>query len=255
MDSDEFMNPYLPSSSYMNLLHSQLDNHNLKYTPLDSPCSETPSEPSSEPPFPKENRKSRHAWLPTDDIMLVSAWLNTSKDRITSNEQRRGAFWGRIADYFASCPNAVGRSKREASHCRQEASTPKVTLTVFVQAHRVCHYRVCTTDAVDEYLRLSETMALSCLENFKDLVITLFGDEYLRRPTPVDLQRLLDIGEFRGFPGMIGSIDCTLNDINILDPSPVFDDILHGRAPKVKYSVNGHEYKLAYYLTDGTYPK
>uniref|UniRef100_A0A0D3BTK1 DDE Tnp4 domain-containing protein n=1 Tax=Brassica oleracea var. oleracea TaxID=109376 RepID=A0A0D3BTK1_BRAOL len=35
-----------------------------------------------------------------------------------------------------------------------------------------------------------------------------FGDEYLRRPTPEDLQRLLDIGEIRGFPRMIGSIDC-----------------------------------------------
>ena len=47
----------------------------------------------------------------------------------------------------------------------------------------------------------------------------------------------------------------TLNDINILDWSLVFDDILHGRAPKVNYIVNGHEYHLAYYLTDGIYPK
>ena len=39
-------------------------------------------------------------------------------------------------------------------------------------------------------------------------IIYLFGDEYLRRPTPTDLQRLLDVGEYRGFPGMIGSIDC-----------------------------------------------
>uniref|UniRef100_A0A0D3D864 DDE Tnp4 domain-containing protein n=1 Tax=Brassica oleracea var. oleracea TaxID=109376 RepID=A0A0D3D864_BRAOL len=52
--------------------------------------------------------------------------------------------------------------------------------------------------------------------------------EYLRRPTPADLQHLLDIGEHRGFPGMIGSIDCTLKDINVLDPSPVFDDIIKG---------------------------
>ena len=35
-----------------------------------------------------------------------------------------------------------------------------------------------------------------------------FGDEYLRRPIPADLQRLLAVGEYRGFPGMIGSIDC-----------------------------------------------
>ncbi|KAL0736556.1 hypothetical protein Bca4012_012766 [Brassica carinata] len=159
----------------------------------------------------------------------------------------------------------------------------------------------CAADAVDEYLRLGETTALLCLENFVEGIINLFGDEYLRRPTPEDLQRLLDIGETRGFPGMIGSIDCmhwewkncptawkgqytrgsgnptivleavasqdlwiwhaffgppgTLNDINVLDQSPVFDDILQGRAPRVNYIVNGHEYNLAYYLTDGIYPK
>ena len=38
--------------------------------------------------------------------------------------------------------------------------------------------------------------------------MNLFGDEYLKRPTLEDLQRLLDIGEKRGFPGMVGSIDC-----------------------------------------------
>uniref|UniRef100_A0A0D3B2N9 DDE Tnp4 domain-containing protein n=1 Tax=Brassica oleracea var. oleracea TaxID=109376 RepID=A0A0D3B2N9_BRAOL len=52
---------------------------------------------------------------------------------------------------------------------------------------------------------------------------------------------------FFGLPG-------TLNDINVLDQSPVFDDILHGRAPKVKFKVNNHTYRMAYYLTDGIYP-
>ncbi|XP_024008092.1 uncharacterized protein LOC112084047 [Eutrema salsugineum] len=159
----------------------------------------------------------------------------------------------------------------------------------------------CAADAVDEYLRLGESTALSCLENFVEGIIYLFGDEYLRRPTPEDLQRLLDSGESRGFPEMIGSIDCmhwewkncptawagqftrgsgkptivleavaledlwiwhaffgppgTLNDINVLDRSPVFDDILQGKAPKVNYFVNGRQYHLAYYLTDGIYPK
>lgn len=63
-------------------------------------------------------------------------------------------------------------------------------------------------DAVDEYLRLGETTARLCVENFVEAVIDLFGDEYLRRPTSDDLQRLLYIGELLGFPGMIGSIDC-----------------------------------------------
>ncbi|XP_033145190.1 uncharacterized protein LOC108871618 [Brassica rapa] len=63
-------------------------------------------------------------------------------------------------------------------------------------------------DAVDEYLRIGESTALLCLHKFTDGIIRLFGEEYLRRPTPANLQRLLDIGETRGFPGMVGSIDC-----------------------------------------------
>ena len=40
----------------------------------------------------------------------------------------------------------------------------------------------CVADAVDEYLRLGESIALSCLTHFTDAVILLFGEEYLRRP-------------------------------------------------------------------------
>uniref|UniRef100_A0A0D3CHK8 No apical meristem-associated C-terminal domain-containing protein n=1 Tax=Brassica oleracea var. oleracea TaxID=109376 RepID=A0A0D3CHK8_BRAOL len=110
-------------------------------------------------------------------------------------------------------------------------------------------------NTVDEYLRLGETTTRLCVQNFVEGIIYLFGDEYLRRPTPADLQRLLDIREHRGFPGMIGSIDCTLNDINVLDRSHVFDDIIKSQAPQVSFYVNGREYHMAYYLTDGIYPK
>ena len=47
----------------------------------------------------------------------------------------------------------------------------------------------------------------------------------------------------------------TLNDINVLDRSPVFDDIIKGQALQGTFSVNGREYHMAYYLTDGIYPK
>ena len=53
---------------------------------------------------------------------------------------------------------------------------------------------------------------------------------------------------FFGAPG-------TMNDLNILDRSPVFDDIINGIAPEVKFNVNGMEYDMDYYLTDGIYPK
>ncbi|CAM8940141.1 unnamed protein product [Rhodiola kirilowii] len=139
-------------------------------------------------------------------------------------------------------------------------------------------------DAVDEYVRISESTARLALTKFTKGIINQFGSEYMRRPTPDDLVRLLQIGEDRGFPGMIGSIDCmhwewkncpvawkaqyqgragvaTLvleaiadrdlwiwhsffgipglcNDLNVLHRSPVFQDILEGRAPPVNFTVN-----------------
>uniref|UniRef100_A0A0D3DB56 DDE Tnp4 domain-containing protein n=1 Tax=Brassica oleracea var. oleracea TaxID=109376 RepID=A0A0D3DB56_BRAOL len=47
----------------------------------------------------------------------------------------------------------------------------------------------------------------------------------------------------------------TLNDINVLNRSPIFDDIIKSQAPQVTFSVNGRGYHLVYYLTDGIYPK
>ncbi|WZZ77274.1 hypothetical protein YC2023_097846 [Brassica napus] len=41
-----------------------------------------------------------------------------------------------------------------------------------------------------------------------------------------------------------------MNDLNILDRSPVFDDVINGIAPQVNFYVNNHSYNLAYYLTD-----
>ncbi|XP_021733024.1 uncharacterized protein LOC110699819 [Chenopodium quinoa] len=122
-------------------------------------------------------------------------------------------------------------------------------------------------------------------------------DEYLHE----DLRRILHQNELRGFPSMIGSIDCmhwewkncptawkaqyagrsktatlileavadqdlwiwhaffgmpgSCNDLNFLYRSPVFDDVLQGRAPPINFWVNGRQYELAYYLADGIYPK
>lgn len=39
-------------------------------------------------------------------------------------------------------------------------------------------------------------------------VIKQFGTVYMRRPTPNDLIRLLQIGEERGLQGIIENIDC-----------------------------------------------
>ena len=47
----------------------------------------------------------------------------------------------------------------------------------------------------------------------------------------------------------------TLNDVNILDRSPLFDNAVRGQAPKVNFSVNNNDYNCAYWLGDGIYPR
>ncbi|KAI2505163.1 Plant transposon protein [Fragilaria crotonensis] len=45
----------------------------------------------------------------------------------------------------------------------------------------------------------------------------------------------------------------SLNDINILDRSPLFHNAVKGEAPQVAYTVNGNHYRYAYWLADGIY--
>ncbi|KAI5349875.1 hypothetical protein L3X38_002766 [Prunus dulcis] len=64
-----------------------------------------------------------------------------------------------------------------------------------------------SADQVDEIARMGKSTTLKALVRFCQAVATLYTRDYLRRPTPRDLQRLLQKAEARGFPGMIGSID------------------------------------------------
>ncbi|KAH9457201.1 hypothetical protein Pst134EA_033057 [Puccinia striiformis f. sp. tritici] len=155
-------------------------------------------------------------------------------------------------------------------------------------------------DANDEYLRLSESTSLESLSKFCTAIIEIYGEGYLRSPTTEDVKRILSINEKRGFPGMLGSLDCmhwgwkncpaawkgqyqgkekkatiileavvsqdlwfwhsffgipgSHNDINVLDMSPLFTNILNGVAPKCTFLINGNEYSQAYFLADGIYP-
>ena len=63
-------------------------------------------------------------------------------------------------------------------------------------------------DLIDEYVWIGETTALEILKNFVIAVIDVFSEEYLRKPNNEHIGRLLAHGKRRGFPGMLGSIDC-----------------------------------------------
>jgi hypothetical protein len=76
-----------------------------------------------------------------------------------------------------------------------------------IEAFRVLAYGV-PADALDEYIRIGESTTLEALRKFVVDVVEVFGPEYMRLPTEHDTARLLAIGASRGFPGMLGSIDC-----------------------------------------------
>ncbi|KAK9289726.1 hypothetical protein L1049_007885 [Liquidambar formosana] len=102
-------------------------------------------------------------------------------------------------------------------------------------ALRMLAYGV-STDAVDDYMRMGETTAIEALK---------------RSPNENDIAKVLEIGErVRRFPGMLGR---SLNDLNMLERSFVFSNLAQGRTPLVNYSINGHNYTMRYYLTDGIY--
>ncbi|XP_021851631.2 uncharacterized protein [Spinacia oleracea] len=124
-------------------------------------------------------------------------------------------------------------------------------------------------DAIDEYLRTGETTSKKSLLHFTQGVIKHFEEDYLRSPTDEDLRRILYQNEMRGFPGMIGSIDCMHWEWK--NCPTAWRCQYQGRSEKASlileavadqdlwiwhsfFLVNGHEYNMGYYLTDGIYP-
>nr|XP_043625958.1 uncharacterized protein LOC122597428 [Erigeron canadensis] len=150
--------------------------------------------------------------------------------------------------------------------------------------------------ALDDYLQIGEGTSRVYLDHYSKCVFQLYKEEYLRRPTPEDIDRLYDkYEELHGFPRMLGSIDCmhwpwkncpkawqgqytrgdhdhptimleavasydlwiwhayfgtagSNNDINVLNNSPVFREIIEDRAQDSSFKVNGTHYRKWYYL-------
>jgi hypothetical protein len=63
-------------------------------------------------------------------------------------------------------------------------------------------------DAIDEYVRIGESTARQALDHFCRAIIACFGERYLRAPNVADIARLLEINAAKGFPSMLGSINC-----------------------------------------------
>jgi hypothetical protein len=63
-------------------------------------------------------------------------------------------------------------------------------------------------NATNEYVRIAESTTIESLRRFVTAVVEIFGGEYLIEPNEVDTTGLLAIGERKGFPDNLGSVDC-----------------------------------------------
>ena len=117
-------NPYSQNANFVDLLNSQQDGFPPQTFSRES-CSQLPifstqcTEPSSLGEDTPSERKEINKWSLTEDVVLISAWLNTSNDPVVGNEQKDAAFWKRIADYFAASPKVQGSEKRWFNQCKQ----------------------------------------------------------------------------------------------------------------------------------------
>ncbi|XP_024006310.1 glutathione S-transferase T3-like [Eutrema salsugineum] len=82
-----------------------------------------------------KNRTTRKPWTPTEDLVLISAWLNTSKDPIISNGQRLDAFWKRIAIYYEASDKISDEDKRGPTNCKQRWAKINESVCTFVGSY------------------------------------------------------------------------------------------------------------------------
>ncbi|KAM1033577.1 hypothetical protein FF1_037055 [Malus domestica] len=66
----------------------------------------------------------------------------------------------------------------------------------------------CFADSTDEYCRLAKSIAIENLKCFCQAIQAIDGAIYLRKPNREDLKRLPRKADKRGFPSIIGSLDC-----------------------------------------------
>ncbi|XP_023640438.1 glutathione S-transferase T3-like [Capsella rubella] len=154
------MNPFTPTAGFMDLLTSQQETPILHPTGFetDSPTGEsevpvfsTEAQDSPATPIPRKRNK----WTSAEDVVLISAWLNTSKDAVVGNEQRGEAFWKRIASYFAASPNVSNLKLRLPSHFKQRWAKINEMVCKFVGSFEAATRKATSGQNDDDLLKLA----------------------------------------------------------------------------------------------------
>ncbi|XP_024007927.1 glutathione S-transferase T3-like [Eutrema salsugineum] len=118
MDSN---NPYSHTEGFVNVLTSQLVNE-VNTPTIDLGSSELlmfSTQGYDDPNLGGKNQAERRKWSPKEDLVLISAWLNSNKDPVVGTDQKTAVSSKRIVTYFNSSPQLVGQARREVSTCKQ----------------------------------------------------------------------------------------------------------------------------------------
>ncbi|XP_021818692.1 uncharacterized protein LOC110760697 [Prunus avium] len=179
--------------------------------------------------------EDREADEEEEEMVVAVCMLNESRQhhrRRAPNVDRHRQYWGKnlLEDYFI--PNSLYHVSYFRERYRMQPHLFQKIMhdicnydTYFVQKYdvvgvlgllpdqklttalRMLAYGA-SAEQVDEIARMGKSTILECLMRFCDAVENLYKKEYLRKPMAKDLRRLVQKAEARGFPGMIGSIDC-----------------------------------------------
>ncbi|XP_026419717.1 uncharacterized protein LOC113315671 [Papaver somniferum] len=71
-----------------------------------------------------------------------------------------------------------------------------------------CLCKGIAADSTDDYVCMRASTVYMYVKRFTRIIVRHFGPRYMRLPTREDTERLLAENAARGFPGMLGSVDC-----------------------------------------------
>jgi len=105
---------------------------------IDEMCTEVqavdvPVQPSGGAPRPRSTRpysKRTKNFDPKEDLVVVAAWLNTSKDPVRGANQPHGSFWSRIHAFY--------EKHKTTEAFRTESSIMHRWMTILDQVNKFC---------------------------------------------------------------------------------------------------------------------
>ncbi|KAL0845961.1 hypothetical protein Bca101_019207 [Brassica carinata] len=163
--------------SHVGLLHSQqgsVFHENFPYESFHAsinfgesePIPAFSSQPSEDAPVhPPVARGVRRKWNPADDEVLISAWLNTSKDAIRANEQKSGAFWNRVAHYYSTSPHGREDGERETGQCKKRWHRINDEVNKFCASYSAAERQVSSGESDTDLLKKAHDIFFSDQEH------------------------------------------------------------------------------------------